>query len=776
MLKYILVGFAFALFFQSQAQSVKGSWQGYLAYANATKIAVAGDKIFCATEGGLFYYDLQDNSINKFSGLNELSDFGIKTIAYSAENDVLVVAYQNSNIDLVYESSVVNLSDIKRKQITGDKIINNITFVGNEAFLSCGFGIVVLNLERKEVKDTYFIGDGGTALEVNDVETNGGLLYAATDEGILQADLNGSNLLDFQNWQRMENIPHFNEKFSQLAVHTGKLIANYTPDKYNEDELYILEGDVWNTYLPQIKYAFDIQVYGDYMVVTSQSEVFVVNNNHSILGVVNHYQFGDRRISPISPRSTGISADGSFWIADYKNALVRVSGEDFESIFPNGPLDNEIFSLHTDGSDLWITAGGRNDSWNNTWQAPRFERYGNRQWNYFNKINYPELDNFFDIVCIAVDPFDPEHIFVGSWGGGVLEYRGGQFLNRFTNKNSPLQTALPQQPDEPYVRIGGLDFDSQGNLWITNSEVAENLLKLTPGGEWESFTLPKVANNKNIGKLIVTQNDDKWIIVPRGNDAYVVDKTGNQKERLIITSYFNNGVDERFIRMNDVYSIAEDNEGAIWIGTSKGIAVYSNPRRIWESGNFLASQPSLDLNDGVYHPLLETETVTAIAIDGANRKWLGTKNSGVYLISESGEQEILHFTKENSPLFSNNITAIGLNHLSGEVFFGTDKGLISYMGEAIKGKDTYDNVYVYPNPVRETYDGLITVTGLIENTDIKITDITGNLVFKTTSLGGQAVWDGTNLNGNRVKTGVYLVFCNDEFGEETHITKLLFIN
>jgi hypothetical protein len=189
-----------------------------------------------------------------------------------------------------------------------------------------------------------------------------------------------------------------------------------------------------------------------------------------------------------------------------------------------------------------------------------------------------------------------------------------------------------------------------------------------------------------------------------------------------------------------------------------------------------ATQPSLDLNDGVYHPLLATETVTAIAVDGANRKWFGTKESGVFLISENGDAEVLHFTKENSPLLSNKIYAIAINKKSGEVFFGTDKGLVSYQGGAISGKGNYDNVYVYPNPVRETYDGPVTITGLIENTDIKITDISGNLVFKTTSLGGQAVWDGRNLNGHRVKTGVYLVFCNDETGEQTQITKLLFIH
>lgn len=772
MRKIILLFLLIPLILLSYAQNGKGSWQDYLSYSNATKIAVGSNKVYCATEGGLLFYDMQDNSINKFSGLNDLSEFGINTIAYSDEDKILVIAYDNSNIDLVFETGIINLSDIKRKHITGDKTINNISFIDNHAYLSCAFGIVVLNIEKREVKDTYFIGDEGTSVSVFDVEADNLYLYAATEHGILKADKTGSNLLDYQNWVRIENIAHSNEKFSHLEFHAGNIIANYTSGQNNQDEMYIQTGNDWNNYLPEIKNVSDLQSDGNSMVVSGQSEVFVIDNNHSILGKLDAYQLNGTTISPIQPRSANIADDGTLWIADYSNSLVKVSGQNFETIYPSGPLNNSMFSMTGANSDLWIAAGGRTNSWNNTWQAPLFQRYNSDGWTYF----YSGMEGFADVVTVLVDPKDPAHIFVGSWGGGVLEFRNDEFQQRFTNLNSPLQTALPQQPEEPYVRIGGMDFDSEGNLWITNSEVAQNLFKYSAQGEWEAFTLPEVANNKSIGLVVVTEKDDKWIQVPRGNDVYVVDKTGERKRHLIVRSYFNNGKEEKYTRMNDIYSMVKDNEGAIWIGTSVGVAVYSNPSRIWDTDAFYASQPGLDLNDGLYHPLLSTETVTAIAVDGANRKWFGTKNSGVYLISENGENEIQHFTKENSPLLSNTIKSIALNPKNGKVFFGTDEGLISYQGDATSGNSGYNNVYVYPNPVRETYNGPVTITGLIENTDIKITDISGNLVFKTTSFGGNALWDGNNLNGNRVKTGVYLVFCNDKNGEETHITKLLFIN
>jgi sugar lactone lactonase YvrE len=758
---------------QVVAQRAQGSWQDYLSYTSANKIALTPDKVFCATGGGLMYYDLEDNSVNKFASVAELSDFGIKTIAYSEENNVLIVAYTNSNIDLVYGSNVFNLSDLKRKQITGDKTIYNISFIGNEAYFACGFGIVVINLEKKEVKDTYFIGDGGSSIVVNDVTADDNFLYAATNNGILKADRNGGNLQDYHNWSKIEDIPHANQKFSHVNIHAGRLVANYTPDTWFEDEMYIYNGSEWVRYLPQIGYAFDVQNNGSYLTIASREQVFVINENDEIVSHITQYQFENETMSGLSidTRSAAISSNGTLWIADALNSLIKVNGENFEVAQVNGPADNSVFYLYQSASNLWVMPGGQVG-----YTLPHFQRLNSDgQWKNFTKSKNPELDEFFNIISVVVDPGDETHFFIGSWGGGLLEYKNDELVIRYTNKNSPLESALPQSPDAPYVWVDGMAFDSDRNLWITNSQSGKNLHKLSPQGEWKSFVLPEAENDYNLGKLIITENGDKWVVI-RDHDVYVVNKDGSKKKYLPVTSYFNNGENEIFNRMNNILSIAEDIEGTIWLGTTKGVAVYTNPNRVWDSQNYYAIQPSLDLNDGYYHPLLETETVTAIAVDGANRKWLGTQSSGAYLVSENGDTELMHFTAENSPLLSNNITSLTINPKNGEIFFGTDKGLISYLGEAIGGKDSYANVYVYPNPVRETYDGPVTVTGLKENTEVKITDVSGNLVFRTKSLGGQAVWDGKNLNGNRVKTGVYLVLCNDEFGEETHISKLLFIH
>ncbi len=775
MQKIILLFLAVWLTHPGAAQQQQNSWQEYLSYTNGKKVAVADNKIYCATGGGLFYLNRNDNSLNKITRVNGLNDFGIQTIGWSEKHKILVVAYNNSNLDLIFENTVINLSDIMRKQMTGDMSIYNITFHEDEAFLSCGFGIVSINLPRREIKETWFIGPNGSALRVNDVEIFDSFIYAATNNGLYRAAFNNPNLIDYRSWEMVTSIPQSGKKFNHLMVHAGWLIVNYTPDQWSGDAMYRFTGTDWIPYLPGIQYINDAQITGNYLTLAGRAEFFIVDENHTYQGMLNSYPFAGETATSIAPTSVAMSSDGVLWIADNIYGLVKYTGQSAEFFFPEGPSDNRVFSLYSNMEDLWITPGGRTESWDNIFQLPRFQQYRNGEWNTFSNKTVAEMEGFFDVVELVAHPSNPDHLFVASWGGGLLEFLNGELVKRYTNKNSPLQTAIPTKPDEPYVRIGGLDFDSEGNLWLTNSEVEKNLLKLKPDGDWETFSLTGVTENM-IGRIIITKTDDKWIQVPRGNDAYVVNKDGSEKKRLLVTSYFNNGQQEIINRMNDVYCLTEDLEGAIWIGTSKGIAVYNNPGRIWEEGNLFAIQPSLDLKDGLYHPLLETETITAIAVDGANRKWIGTQKSGVYLVSEMGDKEVLHFNSENSPLLSNNITALAVNQSSGEVFIGTSEGLISYKGNAIAGKDTYANVYVYPNPVRESWYGPITITGLVEDTDVKITDISGNLVHQSTSLGGQTTWDGKNLNGNRVKTGVYLIFCTDEFGEKTHIEKLLFIN
>ncbi len=754
-----------------------GEWTDYSSYSSATKVTLAGDQVFCVTTGGLFAYDKTDYSLQKITSAHNLSDVGIQTVSYGEVADVLLIAYGNSNLDLIFgnDTDPYNISAIKRKQIPADKTIYNILFVDQTAYLSCGFGIVAVNLEKKEIKDTYFIGNNGSYLLVNDMTFDGQYLYAATENGIYKADINSSNLQDFNNWERDEAIPNYSGDFDEIEFFNNEVIVNYNGGDGN-DRIYRLANGNWVNFQSGIDNVCEISVASGNLMITCNNVIDIYNSSFSRIAQISSYQFPSYSVDGITPVSTTLDDNNTFWIADNRHALVKVSGNAAESIKPEGPVDNNVFALTSNKGNLWLSSGGRNASWNNMYTNAQFQLFSDNKWKSFNARSVSAMSNLHDIVCIAVDPDNPNHIFAGSWGGGVFEFQDGEFIERYNNQNSSLQTALPESPNDPYVRIGGMDFDSKGNLWVTNSIVGKPLSVFTTDGNWESYEIEDVSSDTDVGQIVVSEDDDQWMVLPRGNDIAVRKEDGTESKQVELIAYFTNGTDQRYTHMRDIYSIAMDLDGAIWFGTSVGVSVAYDPEDVWNDETFYVSQPSLDEGDGLYHPLLSSETVTAIAVDGANRKWLGTKNSGVYLISENGEEELEHFTSANSPLYSNEITSIAINGENGEVFFGTPKGLISYQGEAISGNNVYTDVYAYPNPVREDYEGDIVIKGLIQDTDIKITDISGNLVYETTSLGGQAVWDGTNLFGNRVSTGVYVVFGNDRYGNQTFTTKILVIH
>ena len=325
----------------------------------------------------------------------------------------------------------------------------------------------------------------------------------------------------------------------------------------------------------------------------------------------------------------------------------------------------------------------------------------------------------------------------------------------------------------PFCKIGGLDFDSYNNLWVSNSDVNNPFSVFTKDGEWYSFPYGNFVNATDIGDILVTHNNTKWVVLPRGYGLFVFDEKGtfddvNDDDKIKITVK-----DEDGEIINDIYSIAEDKDGVIWVGTNQGVLVYYNPGDVF-NGNINAQRIIVDF-DGTPQHLLGTETVTAIEIDGANRKWFGTEGAGVFLMSEDATEQILNFNTHNSPLLSDVIKTISVDGESGEVYFGTEKGIVSYRGTSTDGEDNYTNVYAFPNPVRPDYIGDIIIKGLVTDSNVKISDIAGNIVYETISQGGQAVWNGTDFSGNKVHTGVYLIFSTNSDGSKTSVTKLLFI-
>ena len=749
-------------FTSAGGQTKLGQWRTHLPYKYCNLAEVTNDRVFCSATGGLFTYNLTDNSLEKLSKIDGLSDNGVSAMRWSDGLKTMILAYQNSNIDIIREGTILNIPDIMKKQITGDKSIYDIFFLDQNAYLSTGFGIVVLNLEKDEIKETYYIGENGEALKVNQVTSDGTYLYAATDKGIRRGLISDPLLVDFKAWEILSGLPDNMGAFNTIAFFNHALFTSYRDPAGLQDRVYYETGTGWKDFTGfSGARCREILNQGEYLTIVDDAHVNLISSDFLVIG----------QLDTGRPMSASLDMDGNIWAADYGGGLVTNQGGEIWSVMPNGPNSTSVFRMASAANILYAVRGGVTGSWNNQFNVATLEIFREDNWDFLENWNSR------DLVTLAVDPDDPEHLFAGSWGYGLHEYRSGEEVERYSVSNSSLQSIIA---GGDFIRIGGVAYDPLGNIWMTNSNVEEPISVLRKDGTWKSFRASNlISDYPALGDILVTQAGHKWVIIPRGNGLFAMDDNGTIDDHADDT-YKRVSVVDKFGKVitNDVRSFAEDFNGNLWLGTSQGILVIYSPHRLFSDGSVYAQEILVPRNDGTNKAdvLLGEQVVTSIEVDGANRKWLGTAGGGAYLVSEDGLEQLRDFNEINSPLLSDNIIDITVDGVSGEVFFATDKGIISYKGEALAGSSLYDNVVVFPNPVRETYHGPVAIKGLVENTSVKIQDMGGNLVYETESLGGQAIWDGNNFRGERVATGVYLVFLSSADGSLTHVTKLLFIH
>ena len=737
-----------------------GDWQIHLPYNNTTHVVEAADRIYCSTGSAVFYLDKGDNSLTRMSKVSGLSDVQVSTIGYQSSGDILVIAYTNANIDLVREGVVYNISDIKRKSILGDKSLNNIAVYDGLAYIACGFGIVALDLQKNEIKDTYYISIGQDG--VNQVAVYNDTIYAASDIGLYKAQISNSNLSDFNSWileTKLAATP-----YSSIVSLSGKLFivqSNNPSDTILNDSVFVRDVDGnWSN--------FDASLSENiFQIVSSYARILIVAN-----GTVYKYDVNGTKLAtysnPVDPRHAILDADGNIWIADFYAGLNQNNAS--WGVYPKGPGSSNVFDMAFGEEDLWVAPGGRTGGWNSANIQDGIFNYIDNNWESRDNTYY---NNVRDFIRVVADPSDKDRVFAGSWGYGVAELYQGSMVKLYGegNTDSALQSVIP---NSNLIRIGGLAFDQIGNLWVTCTAVENLLCVRKPTGTWYGYDFPAIGSASRVADVMVDQQGYKWVLLH--NEGILVfddngtlgNKTDDQNVHLV------SAVGSGNVAL-DVRSIAEDLDGEIWVGTNQGVYVFYSPSLVFTNDDYDAQQILVE-QDGYFQYLLETEAVTALAVDGANRKWLGTENAGVFLMSEDGITELQHFTTDNSPLISDNIITIAINHVNGEVFFGTEKGLISYKSNATAGVLTHTDVYAYPNPVREGYTGYIAIKGLVTDADVKITDISGALVYQTKALGGQAVWDGKNFNGEKAHTGIYLVFATNEDGSQTVVTKIMMIN
>ena len=746
-----------------------GNWRTHLPYQKVIGVETIGNKIYAATQYELFYYDTQDNSINILNKINGLSDIGISTIAYNESQRKLFVAYTNANVDLIdNEGNVHNMSDIKDKNIVGNKSINHVFFDGDLAYVACGFGIVVFDLKKEEVKDTYYIGNQGDMVNVTDVAKYNGRLYACTDDGLYYASLNTQNLANYAAWHFDTSLIHPHLAYTEMEVFGGKLLLNYNGG-FNKDTLFVYNGSHWGYFDKEsVSEKHQMRAYNDRLLLVNRYNISVLDHN------LNQQQSIHSPGGNIEPWAAAIDNYGNYWIGDNKRGLIRTSdGWNNMDVKPNGTASKNVFELKACGEQVWIATGGHAANWGKRYLREGVARFDGL-WTILNQNTLPDLVNYTDFVCTATNPNDPSVTYVGTWGSGILKFKDNELVEVYNADNSSLEHWVS---DPNLINISGLAFDSKGNLWVANTGASNLLSVMEPDGSWRSFNLGGSLSGIDIGTLLIDHNDYKWI-TRRNGEVIVFNDNGT----------LDNPTDDQAVNLNtatgsgkllgSVNCLTVDNKGNVWAGTDKGPCMFTDSKKIFNGSDFDATQVHVPRNDGTdqYDYLFaESSVLSMAAMEGSNQIWFGLE-SGVYLMSFDGKpKEIHYFNTDNSPLLDNEVSTMAVDK-SGEVFFGTGSGVISYRGEYATPEPIISDVVAYPNPVRPGYNGFVGIKGLVSNSLVRITTVDGAFVTQLISEGGQAVWDCTTINGEKVEPGVYLIFVSTKQGTDKFATKILIMN
>lgn len=728
-----------------------GQWQTHFSYNSAKSIERIGDKIYVA-KSNLYSYSLSEHDYTIYSKTNGLSDINIQLIRYDIDNDLMIIIYENGNIDLMEQNTFVNIPDIKNLNITGSKRINSVYFKNKLIYLCTDFGIVVLNPVRREIKESYVLQKASEILKIKGLSTRDGYFYAATSRGIFKADESNIALQNFANWTAISDSP-----LQFVFNHHNQLFCA------SNDTLYSVTNDVL---APLYAAVSSIQ-----KIYQGAQDIYLCEQGDQRRAIMILNQQGLRvdSVFNINPNDVTELTGNEIWEADEWEGLIQLSNRKNKQQFnPNGVYSNSMYKLSVSNSDVFVSSGGES-GWNALLNSNGISKYSNGSWEWYNRfVGTPGMDSVIDIMDVAVDTRN-NNIYAASFGGGLLEIHPDRTTTTYKNNGY-----IQGQIGNPGANlIAGLTFDDQHNLWMSNYSAPDQLVVKKADGSWQKFSFPYSVSEKSASKIVIDDAGQKWMLAPRGigvfvlNDNQTIDNKNDDKMRLLTVGNENGNLPN-----NSVFSIAKDKNGKIWIGTSDGIAIFNCPETVTstEGCDGELKIVKYDLNAGL---LFQRENINTIAVDGANNKWIGT-NNGVWLISDDAEKIIHRFTKDNSPMPSNEVSSIVIQPYSGEVFIATNEGLVSYRSEATEGKADNSSMIIFPNPVPSNYTGVVSIKDVVENADVRITDVAGQLVYRTKAQGGQAVWNGKNYLGIRPRTGVYYVFVSNTDGSETKVGKFVF--
>ena len=760
--------------------SIYSNWNTYFSYNLISAIDNGESVIYFASYNSIFSYDISSNQIEKFDTLNELSGDEISAFYFSEINNNIVIGYSNGFLQIIdlNSNSIINIYDILNKPTipSNKKTINDFFQSGDQLLISTGYGVSIYNLNGYEFGDTYYIGDFATQINVTSTIIHENFIYASSpDLGILRANIN-SNLIDFNNWQTI----YFGD--IQELFYDGENIFFYT-----NSSIMGINGDEITSILTLENQIININSSDSKFIIITDEKCLIYNDQLTQLV----YEIDSEMYS--SGFNQGIIKDNYIYIATNENGVLIINNNsgDYSYLKPDGPLENDVFSVETLNNKTWVSYGNYTEYFNP--YPLKFSGLSNydenlNSWFNISKDSIPELA--VNLNNISINPFNNDNVFISSFEGGLLEIENLNIIDFYDNNNSGLESLSIDDPLYESVRISDIEFDQNGVLWILNSRIDSPLKSYNlENNSWNSYDFTEIINDGfqdelGFNDIEVDDYGNKWIAGLRSGLIGFNNESGTNQLRKVFSQ------DQSNMPSSYVKSIAVDNNNHLWIGTIQGLRVLYNTSNFFDT-SVVTTQQIVILEDGIPRELLEQQYISDIEVDGANNKWVATIGSGVFYFSPNGQQTIHHFTKENSPLPSNNINDISINYSNGKVYFATDQGLVSYNTGSISSSENFSNTYVYPNPVRpefNTESERVKITGLTQNVNIKITDIEGNLVAEAQSNinsryrnfnleidGGTAFWNGKNLRNRLVASGVYIIMLSDLDSYETKVLKLMIV-
>ncbi|MDC0654671.1 ABC transporter substrate-binding protein [Flavobacteriaceae bacterium] len=757
---------------------ISQNWNGHYSYHNSIDTSIGNGKIFTASENAIYIHSTQNDQLSIITTIDGLSGDFISNIYYSTNFNKLIIGYENGLIQIVdfNNDNILTIYDIIEKTTIppNKKKINEFTEVENIIYISTDYGVSLYDLNSLEFGDSLFIGEGGSQQQVNQTMINDNFLYAVLPDfgGIKRVNLD-LDIINYQNWELV-----YSGDFDFILNIDDSFVFT------NENNVFFNENGTFSQVISLSQTIKKIVINEGKIIITSEDKIFIYDTNFNLIN------------SSIISSNFNTNFNSSelynnyIYVATSSKGLLKININNIQqnySILPAGPLDNNVFSISSLYGSLWATFG----DYTSTYNPYPLARKGFSHWSdeYWNNINYDSIpENAVNLNNISINPFNLNNIFISSYHGGLLEI-SDESLSLFDQSNSGLESLISNETNYNSVRISASNFDDSGTLWLMNSRVDSPLKSFNlDTNQWSSYDFTQIIPdgfNDELGfsDIVIGSNGTKWIGGLNSGLIGFNENAGNPLLKRI------NDNDVGNLPSPYVKSLAMDNNNHLWIGTIKGLRVLYNTSNFFDAN--VSTQQIVIEEDGIYKELLEQQFISDIKVDGSNNKWVGTIGSGLFYFSQNGQQTIYHFTKNNSPLPSNNINDIALDFVNGLVFIATDKGLVSFDSGGSTTSSTLNESYVYPNPVRPSFNmniEKIKISGITEDINIKITDISGNLVAEANSNvnnryngfnleidGGIAYWNGKNLANNSVSSGVYIVMLSDLDSYDTKILKIMII-